>query len=104
MGYFLIAGRPPADNPSDLPARLRAGDGLRLSDAKDGVGEFSQELVRASTAPIVGKRIHSVAEYLDYCGMPAASAAAWTARLSGGSRAARSDCGRETASPAAATP
>jgi serine/threonine protein kinase len=66
IAYYLIAGRPPADNPFDLPARLRAGDGLRLSDAVDGVGEFLQELVRASTAPIVGKRIHSVAEFLDY--------------------------------------
>ena len=66
IAYFLIAGRPPADNPLDLPARLRAGDGLRLSDAIDGVGEFLQELVRASTAPIVGKRIRSVAEFLDY--------------------------------------
>ena len=66
IAYYLIAGRPPADNPFDLPGRLRAGDGLRLSDTVDGVGEFLQELVRASTAPIVGKRIHSVAEFLDY--------------------------------------
>ncbi len=66
IAYYLIAGRPPADNPLDLPSRLRAGNGLRLSDAVDGVGEFLQEMVRASTAPIVGDRIRSVAEFLDY--------------------------------------
>ena len=66
IAYFLIAGRPPGDNPLDLPARLRAGNGLRLSDAVDGVGDFLQEMVRAGTAPIVGDRIRSVAEFLDY--------------------------------------
>jgi serine/threonine protein kinase len=66
IAYLLIAGRPPVDNRLDLPARLRAGNGLRLSDAVDGVGEFLQEMVRASTAPIVGDRICSVADFLDY--------------------------------------
>ncbi len=66
IAYYLIAGRPPADNPLDLPGRLREANGLRLSDAVDGVGEFLQEMVRASTAPIVGQRIHTVAEFLDY--------------------------------------
>jgi serine/threonine protein kinase len=40
IAYHLFAGRPPADNRIDLPNRLRAGNGLRLSDAVDGVGEW----------------------------------------------------------------
>lgn len=66
IAYYLVAGRPPADNALDLPNRLRAGNGLRLSDAVDGVGEWLEELVRASTAPAVRDRIRSVAEFLDY--------------------------------------
>jgi serine/threonine protein kinase len=66
IAYHLFAGRPPADNALDLPNRLRAGNGLRLSEAVDGVGEFLEELVRASTAPAVRDRIRSVPEFLDY--------------------------------------
>jgi serine/threonine protein kinase len=66
IAYHLFAGRPPADNALDLPNRLRAGNGLRLSDALDGVGEWLEELVRASTAPAVRDRIRSVPEFLDY--------------------------------------
>jgi serine/threonine protein kinase len=66
IAYHLIAGRAPADNPLDLPNRLRAGDGLRLSDSVDGVGQGLEEMVRVSTAPLVGSRVRSVAEFLDY--------------------------------------
>jgi serine/threonine protein kinase len=66
IAYHLFSGRPPADNPLDLPNRLRAGNGLRLSDAVDGVGEWLEEMVRASTAPMVHDRVRSVTEFLDY--------------------------------------
>ncbi len=38
IAYHLFTGKPPADNPLDLPEKLRTGDGLRLSEAIDGVG------------------------------------------------------------------
>lgn len=42
IAYYLITGRPPADNPLDLPSRLRAGKGLRLSDAVGGKAAATQ--------------------------------------------------------------
>jgi serine/threonine protein kinase len=64
--YHIFAGRPPVDNPRDLPARLREGNGLRLSAAVNGVGKWLEELVRAATAPIVRDRPRDAREFLDY--------------------------------------
>jgi hypothetical protein len=45
---------------------LRAGTGLQLSEAVDGVSEFLEELVRTSTAPAVRDRIRSAPEFLEH--------------------------------------
>ena len=66
IAYHLFTGRPPADNPLDLPAKLREGGGLRLTAAVDGVGTFLEDLVRASTTPVVRDRIASAGEFLEY--------------------------------------
>jgi serine/threonine protein kinase len=66
VAYHLFTGKPPADNPLDLPEKLRAGDGLRLSEAIDGVGAGLEDLVRMSTAPNVAQRIGSAPEFLEY--------------------------------------
>jgi serine/threonine protein kinase len=58
IAYHLFTGRPPADGPLDLPAKLR--------EAVDGIGTFLEDLVRASTAPIVRDRIASAGEFLEY--------------------------------------
>lgn len=65
IAYHLVTGRPPASGASDLPERLRADGGLRLSGAADGVGEWLEELVRSATAPVVQSRTRSVAEFLE---------------------------------------
>ncbi len=66
IAYHLFTGKPPADNPLDLPEKLRTGDGLRLSEAIDGVGAGLEDLVRMSTAPNVAQRIGSAPEFLEY--------------------------------------
>ncbi len=66
IAYHLFTGKPPAVSPLELPEKLRAGDGLRLSDALDGAGRDLEELIRASTNPDVGGRIESVDEFLVY--------------------------------------
>jgi hypothetical protein len=50
----------------ELPARLRESGGLRLSEAVDGVGTYLEDLVRTSTAPVVGDRIASAGEFIEY--------------------------------------
>jgi len=66
IAYHLFTGRPPADSPLDLPAKLREGGGLRLAEAVDGIGTFLEDLVRASTTPVVRDRIASAGEFLEY--------------------------------------
>ena len=66
IAYHIFAGRPPADSPLDLPNRLREGNGLRLSGAMNGVGTWLEEMVRASTAPVVRDRPRDAREFLDY--------------------------------------
>ena len=66
IAYHLFTGRPPADGPLELPAKLREGGGLRLAEAVDGIGSFLEDLVRASTAPVVRDRIASAGEFLEY--------------------------------------
>jgi serine/threonine protein kinase len=66
IAYHLFTGRPPADSPLELPAKLREGGGLRLAEAVDGIGTFLEDLVRASTAPVVRDRIASAGEFLEY--------------------------------------
>jgi hypothetical protein len=39
---------------------------LRLAEAVDGIGTYLQDLVRASTTPVVRDRIASASEFLEY--------------------------------------
>lgn len=64
--YFIFSGKPPADSVFDLPARLREGEGLRLSSAVNGVGKYLEDLVRAATAPAVSSRLRDAREFLEY--------------------------------------
>lgn len=66
IAYHLFTGRPPAESPLELPAKLREGGGLRLAESVDGIGTFLEDLVRASTAPVVRDRIASAGEFLEY--------------------------------------
>lgn len=66
IAYHILAGRPPAKSPLDLPALLREGKGLRVSATINGVGEWTEELVRVATAPAVRDRPRDAREFLDY--------------------------------------
>jgi serine/threonine protein kinase len=66
MAYHVLTGRPPATNPLELPDRLREGNGLLISGAINGAGRWLEEMVRASTAPIVRDRPRDAREFLDY--------------------------------------
>jgi serine/threonine protein kinase len=66
IAYHAFAGRPPTNNPLDLPALLREGNGLRLSSAINGVGGWLEETVRCATAPVVRDRPRDAREFLDY--------------------------------------
>ena len=72
IAYHLFTGKPSADNPLDLPEKLRTGDGLRLSEAIDGVGAGLEDLVRMSTAPNVARLADVLRRIADH---PAASLA-----------------------------
>jgi serine/threonine protein kinase len=66
IAYHILTGRAPVANPLDLPGRLREGNGLLLSGAMNGAGRWLEEMVRASTAPIVRDRPRDGREFLDY--------------------------------------
>ena len=66
IAYHIFAGRPPVDTPLELPARLREGNGLRLSGAVNGVGTWLEEMVRVATAPVVHDRPRDAREFLEY--------------------------------------
>ena len=66
IAYHILAGRPPATSPLDLPDRLREGNGLLISGAMNGAGRWLEEMVRVSTAPVVRDRPRDAREFLDY--------------------------------------
>jgi serine/threonine protein kinase len=66
IAYHILSGRAPVSNPLDLPGRLREGNGLLLSGAMNGAGRWLEEMVRASTAPVVRDRPRDAREFLDY--------------------------------------
>lgn len=66
IAFHIFAGRPPADGPLDLPARLREGNGLRLSGTVNGVGAWLEEMIRVATSPVVHDRPRDAREFLDY--------------------------------------
>jgi serine/threonine protein kinase len=64
IAYHILTGHAPAASLLDLPGRLKDGNGLLLSGAMNGAGRWLEELVRASTAPVVRDR--DAREFLDY--------------------------------------
>ena len=63
IAYQLFSGQPPAESVLDLAEKLRAGQGLRLSDVLDGCGARQQELIQFATCPDVRQvRSHSVSD------------------------------------------
>ncbi len=65
LAYQLFSGEPPADSVLSLAEKLRAGQGLRLSDVVDGCGVRQQELIQFATCPDVLARYDSVQGFLD---------------------------------------
>jgi len=66
IAHLVLAGAPPATDPTELAEKLRRGPGLRLSDALDGAADGLQDLVRFSTHPEVSARISSIDEFIEY--------------------------------------
>ncbi len=66
ISWHLFTGQVPAASPVELQAKLRGGNGLRISDCLDGAGKGLQDLVQYSTCPDVSGRIRSMGEFLDY--------------------------------------
>jgi serine/threonine protein kinase len=66
IGYLLFTNEPPASSPLELPEKLRRHDGLRISQAINGVNGYLDDLIHLCTKPDVGGRIESVAEFLGY--------------------------------------
>jgi serine/threonine protein kinase len=64
--WQVFTGQPPAANVTELHQKLKAGNGLRVSDVLDGAGKWLQDLIQFSTCPDVSARIGSVAEFLEY--------------------------------------
>ena len=65
IAYHLFSGQPPADTALELAEKLRAGQGLRLSDVLDGCGARQQELIQFATCPDLLARYESVQDFLD---------------------------------------
>ena len=64
IAWHLFTGKAPASSPVELQAKLRNGNGLRISDCLDGAGKELQDLVQFSTCPDVSGRLRSTDEFL----------------------------------------
>lgn len=64
IAFEVFTGQTPAANRAELQDRLRAGDGLLISDGMDGAGKELQDLVQLSTRPDVARRFGSMDEFL----------------------------------------
>jgi len=66
IAWQVFTGEPPASSASELQQKLRAGNGLRISDVLDGTGRALQDLIQFSTCPDVSARLGSVTDFLEY--------------------------------------
>lgn len=66
IAWQLFTGEPPAADVSELHQKLKAGNGLRISDVLDGAGKALQELIQYSTCPDVSARLASMHDFLEY--------------------------------------
>ena len=60
IAWQVFTGEPPASSASELQQKLRAGNGLRISDVLDGTGRALQDLIQFSTCPDVSARLDEV--------------------------------------------
>jgi len=65
IAYHVFSGQAPAESVLDLAERLRAGQGLRLSDVMDGCSAKLQELIQCATCPEVLARYDTIRGFLD---------------------------------------
>ena len=65
IAYHVFSGQPPANSVLDMADKLRAGQGLRLSDTLDGCGTQQQELIQFATCPDVLARYDTIQAFLD---------------------------------------
>lgn len=66
IAWQIFTGEPPAANVHELHQKLKAGNGLRISDVLDGAVKGLQDLVQFSTCPDVSARLASVSDFLEY--------------------------------------
>ncbi len=66
IAWQVFTGEPPAANAHELQQKLKAGNGLRISDVLDGAGKALQDLIQFSTCPDVSARLGSMADFLEY--------------------------------------
>jgi serine/threonine protein kinase len=64
LAYHIFSGELPATNAQELAEKLRQGQGLSLSDVKDGCGKQLQKLIKDATCPDVAARTASAKEFL----------------------------------------
>ena len=64
IAWHLFTGKAPASSSVELQAKVRSGNGLRISDCLDGAGKELQDLVQFSTYPDVSGRLRSMDEFL----------------------------------------
>jgi serine/threonine protein kinase len=65
IAYYIFTGQPPAESALELSEKLRAGQGLRLSDTLDGCGARQQDLIQFATAPDLLARYDTIQGFLD---------------------------------------
>ena len=65
IAYYIFSGQPPAASALELAEKLRAGQGLRLSDTLDSCGARQQELIQFATAPDLLARYDTIQGFLD---------------------------------------
>lgn len=64
LTYHVFSGQPPATSVLELAEKLRASQGLRLSDVMDGCGARLQELIQFATCPDVLARYDTIQGFL----------------------------------------
>ncbi|MFZ7337841.1 BREX system serine/threonine kinase PglW [Comamonas jiangduensis] len=65
IAFYIFTGQPAAASALEFSEKLRAGQGLRLSDALDGCGARQQELIQFATAPDLLARYDTIQGFLD---------------------------------------
>ncbi|WP_261568355.1 BREX system serine/threonine kinase PglW [Frankia gtarii] len=66
LAYLILTGRPPADSPNALKARLEQAGGLHPAEVVDSLSEAANDVVAQATCPLPDNRYASVGELLDW--------------------------------------